>query len=262
MTKLNDLYAEMISSSGTKVVYSDFEIVQAIYNNSTSLEEESKLKKIDATINTLANSIVLIDVLENSNDDNNMTPYIIRAIHESMCCDIFILVGIGMWFFQKYTNIKVVDPHETTNYLETKYKLTKDEKIYFQLLFYDNIQIILDSFMFHRNTLRTFGGNGETVRFQVTDKELNSILLVDGIMNEQQLIASNMYFSNMLLIILKYLELIFKYSSIDHYKIKNFSVEVLKYRQENNMLGKSEVIHIDNIKRLRKIYDQLINSDI
>ena len=126
MTKLNDLYAEMITSAGAKVIYSDFEIVQAIYNEPTSLEEESKLKKIDVTINTLANSIVLIDIFENSKDDNNMAAYIIRALHESMCCDIFKLVGIGMWFFQKYTNTKIADPHETTNYFGNKYKLTKE----------------------------------------------------------------------------------------------------------------------------------------
>ena len=81
-------------------------------------------------------------------------------------------------------------------------------------------------------------------------------------MNEQQLIESKVYFSNMLLIILKYLELMFRYISINHnyYKIKNFSDEVFNYRQENNILGEHDVIYIDNIKKLRNIFDQFLNS--
>lgn len=260
MAKLNDLYSEMISKEGLKNVLNDFLTVKDIKKDDLSLDEESKLKKLWATFDSLANSIILLDKYEKGEENSNMVRYIIRAVHQSMVCDIFNLVGISMWFFYRYTKVPAVETSQIIDYFNKRQKLSEAEKRVLLFPVFSDFKLMLNSFLIHQNTFRTYGGVKETIRFQVTDTNLDPLLLLNSsLMNDQDLIESKPYFSSILLSLLEYLELMFKYICIDYYKIDDLDKLIEDFYSENKNSQPFDPIPIFNMKRLIKIYDEFLD---
>ena len=72
------------------------------------------------------------------------------------------------------------------------------------------------------------------------------------------MVNSKLYFSLILLDLLKFLELTLKYSCIEKYQIQNYELRVDEFRKQNK--SQNERIDNENIDNIKEIYLELFEQ--